>query len=194
MPLFRQPGAPSAPLSIPPRAATGPETIPRSLLRDDQPGFCTSGATWLQALPVLAGVNIARLAALSASVAMTPGATPHIFFGLYDDDLGSDSGTPRKRLAISADDFAAGWPANTLKTLAMTTAYSARHTGFLYAACLIVAAVTPSMLCFFSNTPALNLVPVECGNSGAGLVTLADPAAAPVPPDGRQLYMYASQT
>jgi hypothetical protein len=140
----------------------------------------TSGTVRLVGLPVTGGLPVARLAMNSGGTAFVPGGSPNLFFGLYDDDLGSETGVARKLLATSADDAGTGWPANTLKTLAMTVAYRVRRSGFLYAAILVVGTTPPSLLGYASAPQlAVSLAPAIAGDSTAGQVALPATAAAP---------------
>jgi hypothetical protein len=96
----------------------------------------TSGVMLSVALPLQPGNVVTNLSFVSgATAAGTPTA---YWFALYD--------TAGALISQSANQGSAAWAANTVKTLALGTAYSVTRAGVYYAAVLVAATTPPSLL------------------------------------------------
>lgn len=118
-----------------------------------------------------AGITVSALTYFSAVTALAAGN--HQYFALY-----STSGT---RLAISADDGATAWAAQTFKTLSMTTPYQVTTSGLYYAVIMIDAGTVPSLACAgatlsSSATNPGTVAPIVYGNTAdAPATTIPNP-------------------
>lgn len=115
-----------------------------------------------------AGAIVGNIRFMSGS---TAGATlTHVWYTLAD--------LSRNKLAVTADDTAASWAANTSKTLAIASPYVVPSTGQYYVGVVVVGTTMPTFqgnnsTAGSGNTPA----PIRAGTSSTtGLTT---PASAP---------------
>lgn len=149
-------------------------TLPRSSIG----GVFThsSGDLWVYSVKLAPGRRITKIGFMSQTTLV--GGT-HQFFGLYDDYLGSSSGTPLARLAASADDTSTAWAANTIKELALTTPYVTTRGGTYYITPLIVATTPPALWSTAGgSSSASGIEPKLCGLAGSGLSALPNPLAS----------------
>jgi hypothetical protein len=139
----------------------------------------TSQTLRLQWVPIdVVGKLVSSISWASNVTALVGGINQ--LFGLFDNDLGSETGTPYTLLAGSVDDGANAWAATTVKTLALVSAYRVRRAPYLYAGCLVNATTPPSLRGMPSSGSAINaLAATLCGNSTAGITALPAVAAAP---------------
>lgn len=156
-----------------------------SLLRSLASGSINlvSGTLMLTAIPLRAGQVVTNLSFISTG---TPAGTPtHWFFALYSQALAL--------LGQTADQVAAAWAANTLKTLALAAPYTVPTTGVYYAG-VMVAATTPPTIAGGPTMQAgvSTLVPLLTGNSSAGLVATAPGPAGAITAGVNHAYCYAS--
>lgn len=87
-------------------------------------------------VPVQTGDLITNITFVSGATAAD---TPlNWWFALYD--------STGAKLAQSADQTTTAWAASTVKTLALTTAQRASAAGFVYAACMVKATATPTLI------------------------------------------------
>ena len=132
----------------------------------------------LTSVQLTAGVTYTSITYVSGSTAL--GAGVHQLFGIYDDSLGSTSGTARALLRGTVDDGAAAWAANTAKTLALTAAYTAARTGTHFVAILVDAGTVPTIN---GGVGGSNLVgalsQVSYGVANTGVTALPNPASVP---------------
>lgn len=132
-------------------------------------GALTSGRLLLVGIPLKQGDSISSLTFVSGSTALS-GGTNH-WFALYGQDLGL--------LRQTADQGAAAWAANTIKTLNLSSAHVATYTGLHYAGIMVAATTVPTMLGMNGNA-TLNggRTPILIGQSTTGLTTTAPATAA----------------
>lgn len=90
------------------------------------------------ALPLQAGDIVTSLSFCSGATAA--GTPTNWWFALYDD-----STTPAL-IAQSADQASAAWAANTVKTLALSSAYLVPREGVYYAAVMVKATTPPTLV------------------------------------------------
>jgi hypothetical protein len=94
------------------------------------------------------GEKVTNLSFLSGATAA--GTPTNWWFALYDT-----SATPAL-IAQTADQTSGAWAADTIKTLALSTAYTATATGIYYAACMVKATTVPSLICKVAARAAVN--------------------------------------
>src|SRR5258706_14325564 len=155
------------------------ETVPRQIA----PAFTTS-PTITSGTLYMNGIDLPSDLAINGIAFITDGTTAigsatHQIFGLYDDNVGTSSGTPFKLLAGTSDDTSAAWPINTVKPLNFATPYSTTRAGAFYLGLLAVATTPPGLIAAGANAGVAARPPVQAGNSSTGLPALPDPANAP---------------
>lgn len=109
------------------------------------------------------------------SGATAAGTPTNYWFALYDNQ------TTPALIAQSADQLTAAWAANTVKTLALSTAYRVPKTGIYYAACMVTATTPPSLLGAVGARPVVTGERNLSQSSGSALTgtapaTIATPA------------------
>lgn len=133
----------------------------------------------MTAVPIVLEVGD-RVTSLSFLSGATAASVPtNWWFALYDT-----AATPAL-LFQSADQLTAAWAADTIKTLALSTAYVAPATGVYYAAIMVKATTVPSLICKVAGRAAANGAlltgyKVKGLTSGAALTTTA-PATLATP-------------
>lgn len=152
-------------------------TLPRTSAFSGSLGG-TSGTLYLTGIVLQAGVALTTITWLSATAATGP---THQFFGIFDDSLGSSSGTAYALLATTTDDTTTAWAANTAKTLSLTPGtYSPTRTGFHYLGFMVVATTATTVRGQVADSIAGLLPSILGGASTSGLTTaLPNPANAP---------------
>jgi hypothetical protein len=126
----------------------------------------TSGTVYLAAVYLYAGQLVSNITITTGGTAFT---TPtNQFFGLY-----SGNPTAPALLATSANQTTTALPANTVKTLAMTTPYRVPTSGIYYVAFMVTATTMGTL-----NGPAAltqatdaNRAPILFGSSSTGQTT-----------------------
>lgn len=155
------------------------ETVPRQW----GPGFSTSptiatGTLYLTAIELPSDLAINGIAFMSDSTTALVTGT-HQVFGLFDDAVGTSSGTPYKLLASTSDDTNTAWPIDTVKSLNFSAPYSTTRAGAFYLGLLVTAATPPGIVAVLVTAKVAALPPIQCGASSTGLTALPDPAIAP---------------
>lgn len=127
----------------------------------------SSGRLSLHAIKLRAGDVISSISFMSGS---TAGATlTHVWFALYDAN--------RSLLRVTADDTAAAWAVNTVKTLALASSYTVPADGTYYLGIVVVGTTMPNLQGSAGPTAAAAAVaPISAGSSTTGLVA---PGTAP---------------
>lgn len=95
----------------------------------------------LVAIPLIKGMVVSSISVHSGATAA--GAPTFQKFGLYDSGY--------NRLALTADDGATAWAAESLKTLALTDTYTVLATDIYYVAILVAAGTLPTLRGVGSN-------------------------------------------
>lgn len=95
----------------------------------------TTGQIFVQAIFLRAGMKVSNISFFSATTAA--GTPTHWNFGLYT--------TGGSLLATCTDQTSTAWAANTLKTLAVQSAYTVLTTGLYYLALSVVATTVPTI-------------------------------------------------
>lgn len=125
------------------------------------------------------GVTITSISFASGA---TAGATlVNQLFGIYDNDAGDSTATPRSLLRGTNDDGANAWAANTVKTLNLTSTYTTTRSGLFWIACLVNATTMPGLLyTTISAGVALQsgASPVYNRQSNTSVTSLPNPATA----------------
>lgn len=121
------------------------------------------------------GDKVTSLSFLSGATAA--GTPTNWWFALYD--------TAGALLYQSADQLTAAWAADTIKTLALSTAYVVPSLGVYYAAIMVKATTVPSLICRVAARAAANGAlltgyKVKAQTSGSALTTTA-PATIATP-------------
>lgn len=122
-----------------------------------------SGTLSLMAINLTAGQLVSSI---TISTATTGATNPtNYFFSLYDQN--------RNILAQSANQTTTAWAANTVKTLAMTTAYRVTVTGLYYIGFMMTAGTMPTLKGGTARTGGqlANTAPIIYGTSNTGLTT-----------------------
>ena len=147
------------------------ESIPRELCPEVNTTVAASGALNMQLIYLTAGQLVSNITLASAT---TAAATPtNYFFALYDGN--------RNLLAQSANQTTTAWPANTVKTLAMTSPFRVQVSGAYYIGYFMAAGTVPTLKGGTARTGGqlANTAPIIYGSSTTGLTTaLPNPAAA----------------
>lgn len=142
-----------------------------------------SGTLLLAALPLRAGQVVTNMSFISTgTAAVTP---THWWFALYSQALAL--------LGQTADQVAAAWAANALKTLALAAPYTVPTTGVYYAGVMVAAATPPTI----AGGPTMQagvstLTPLLTGNSSTALVATAPGTAGAITAGVNHAYCYAS--
>lgn len=146
------------------------ETMPRETCVEANAAALTSGTMLLNAIYLKAGTVVTNISFFSATTAA--GTPTNQFFALYSIRL--------SLLARSTDATTAAWAANTLKTLAMASAYTVQVSGWYYVGIMVAATTVPTLKGLSASSSILaGFNVVLSGNSTTGLTTvLPDPCAA----------------
>ena len=164
----------------------GIESVPRLSTALSGQATLSSGRLSLTAMYLPKGFTVNNLSFMSTTAAMTAGL--NWWFALYSSAYAL--------LANSADQTVAGWAANTMKTLAMTTPYVVPTSGLYYPGLMVKpdTGSIPAPLGQGTITVALAaLTPVLVGYSTTGLTTTPpNPCAAPTAQAISALYCIAS--
>lgn len=149
------------------------ENIPRYLCSGNLAALTTEVMTSV-ALPLEAGTLVSSLTFRSATTAA--GTPLNWWFALYDD-----STTPAL-ITQSADQTTTAWAANTVKTLALATAYLVPRTGIYRAAIAMKATTVPTLFGFSVHSSAAVITgqAVLAQTSGSALTDTA-PATVATP-------------
>ncbi len=151
-------------------AGTKAESIPRNFCGEINTTTLTSGTLSAQIILLKAGTVVSNLSFFSATTAAN--LPTNQFFALYS--------RRNALLALSANDTTTAWNANTIKTLAMTTAYTVPVTDYYYACLLVTATAVPTLKGVTGGSGASAVIPVLRGNSTSGLTTvMPDPMTTP---------------
>lgn len=146
------------------------ETIRREQCEEVNTAALTSGTLHLAAVYLKRGQVVTNLSFFSAT---TASATPtNGIFALYDG--------LRNLLAQTANFTTEAWAANSIKTKALTSAYTVPTTGLYYIGIMIAATTVPTLKGGTARTGGqlAGTIPILHGNSTTGLTTtLPNPAA-----------------
>lgn len=152
-------------------SGTVAETIPRIICNEANLSALTSGTLHLTAVYLRAGQRVSNISYHSATTAA--GTPTNQFFALYDNT--------RALLAQTANATTAAWAANSIKTLALTTPYTATYSGLYYVGIMVTATTVPTLKGQTAKTGGqlAGQNPILHGNSTTALTTsLPNPAAA----------------
>lgn len=133
----------------------------------------------ITAVPIVLEVGD-RVTSLSVLSGATAASVPtNWWLALYD------TAAVPALIAQTADQLTAAWAADTIKTLALSTAYTATSTGVYYVAVMVKATTVPSLICRVAGRAAANGAlltgyKVKGLTSGAALTTTA-PATLATP-------------
>jgi hypothetical protein len=147
------------------------ETIPREICTETNTTVAASGTLFMQAIYLRAGQLISNITACSATTAA--GTPTNYAFGLYD--------ASRNLLANTANQTTTAWAANTIKTVALTSAYRVPTSGLYYIGYYMTATTVATLKGNTARTGGqlAGGAPIICGTSSTGLTTaLPNPAAA----------------
>lgn len=147
------------------------ESMPREICPEVNTTVAASGTLNMQAIYLTAGQLISNVTLASATTAA--GTPTNYFFALYDGN--------RNLLAQSANQTTTAWPANTVKTLAMTTPFRVQVSGLYYIGYFMTATTVATLKGGTARTGGqlANTAPIIFGTSTTGLTTaLPNPAAA----------------
>jgi hypothetical protein len=147
------------------------ETIARQFCDETNTAALTSGTLHLAAVYLTRGQVVSNLSFFSATTAA--GTPTNGIFGLFD--------ASRNLLAQTANFTTEAWAANTIKTKALTAAYTVPTSGLYYVGIMITATTVPTLKGATARTGGqlAGTAPILHGNSTTGLTTtLPNPAAA----------------
>ena len=148
------------------------ETMPREICTETNTVAPTaSGTLFLQAIKLRRGQIVTNISFFSATTAS--GTPTNGFFALYD--------SARNLLAQTANFTTEAWAATTIKTKALTAAYTVSTTGLYYVGIMITATTIPTLKGNTARTGGqlASTAPIIAGASTTGLTTsLPNPAAA----------------
>jgi hypothetical protein len=147
------------------------ESMPREICPEVNTTAAATGVLAMQLIYLTAGQLISNITLASATTAA--GTPTNYFFALYDGN--------RNLLAQSANQTTTAWPANTVKTLAMTSPYRVQVSGAYYIGYMMTATTVATLKGGTARTGGqlANTAPIIFGTSTTGLTTaLPNPAAA----------------
>lgn len=148
------------------------ETMPRQVCPEDNSPPLTSGTLHAAAIYLRAGQVVTNISFFSATTAA--GVPTNQFFAIYNSAGGF--------LARSADDTTTAWAANTIKTLALTAAYTVQKSGFYYVAILVVATTVPTLKGLVRTGATLPAIAMPLnGNTSTGLTSTLPTQMSPLP-------------
>jgi hypothetical protein len=160
------------------------ETIPRQLCPEVNTTAPASGTLGMMAIYLTVGQLVSNITLSSATTAAN---TPtNYFFALYDAN--------RNLLAQSANQTTTAWAANTVKTLAMTTAYRVPTSGLYYIGYMMTATTVATLKGGTARTGGqlANTAPIIYGTSTTGLTTTLPATAAAITGTTASLYAAVS--
>ena len=147
------------------------ESMPREICPEVNTTAAATGVLNMQLIYLTAGQLISNITLASATTAA--GTPTNYFFALYDGN--------RNLLAQSANQTTTAWPANTVKTLAMTSPFRVQVSGAYYIGYFMTATTVATLKGGTARTGGqlANTAPIIYGTSTTGLTTaLPNPAAA----------------
>jgi hypothetical protein len=158
----------SADLALAP-TGTVAHTYPRAGARTINVGILTSGTLHLTACYIPAGTVVTNISYMSAGTGATN--PTNWWFGLYD--------SARLGLRLTADQTTTAWGSSTVKTVALSSAFTTTYSGLHYVG-IMMAAATPITLhgVDATGTGPPSLAPILHGNSTTGLTAPPAPSAA----------------
>ena len=160
------------------------ETFPRVGSQMGNTSILASGRLHLVGIFLPAGLVVTNIAFWSATTALSSGTNQ--WFSLWDAAIA--------KLAVTSDDTSTAWPANTEKSLALTSPYTVPSSGRYYLGLTVVATTPPTM----ATSGSINAIAAKAPNIGGASTTgLTDPASAPstaVTPSSLSQPMYAGVT
>lgn len=158
------------------------ESIPRQLCPEVNTTVAASGTLAMQLIYLTAGQLVSNITLASATTAA--GTPTNYFFALYDIN--------RNLLAQSANQTTNAWPANTVKTLAMTTPYRVPVSGAYYIGYMMTATTVATLKGGTARTGGqlANTAPIIFGTSTTGLTTSLPTTAAAI--SGQTASIYAA--
>ena len=160
------------------------ETIPREICPEVNTTAPASGTLGMMAIYLTSGQLISNITLASATTAA--GTPTNYFFALYDGN--------RNLLAQSANQTTNAWPANTVKTLAMTTPFRVSVSGLYYIGYMMTATTVATLKGGTARTGGqlANTAPVIYGTSTTGLTTTLPATAAAITGTTASLYAAVS--
>lgn len=165
------------------------ETFPRQFQNTVTPTTMISGTLWLTIIEIPSDINLNGITFVTDATALAAGT--HQIFGLYDDDLGTSTGTPFALLAGTSDDTNAAWAINSVKALPFSAPYRTLVGGLYYIGIMVTAGTPPALVANSVAAPTMgSLPPVLGGRSSTGLTALPNPCIAPTANKETMLYGY----
>jgi len=160
-------------LASQPTGALG-ATGDRALVNGNNLSILSYGGLHLSSIVLPAGLTITNISFVSGSTALTGGT--YQWFGIFTDALNIGR--------LTADATSAAWPANTAKTLALTSAYVTPYAGLYFLGASCTTGGGPTLTGYgYSALTHIGLSPVLSGLSSSGVTTpgsCPDPVGAPV--------------
>jgi len=160
------------------------ESIPREICPEVNTSVAASGTLNMQLIYLTAGQLVSNITIASATTAA--GTPTNYFFALYDIN--------RNLLAQSANQTTNAWPANTVKTLAMTTPYRVPVSGPYYIGYFMTATTVATLKGGTARTGGqlANSAPIIYGTSTTGLTTSLPTTAAAITGTTASIYAAVS--
>jgi len=148
------------------------ENINRNQCQEINTSLLSSGRLSLEAIFLPAGTIVNNISFWSATTAA--GTPTNQLFGLFDQN--------RNLLRSSVNDTSTAWAANSIKTLALTSAFTTTYSGLHYLGIMVTATTVPTIKGFTAAVGGqlANAAPALRGTSNTGLTT-ALPATANAP-------------
>lgn len=167
---------PAPPLGIWGISGCKGETLDRNYCTETNTTAGTTGQIRIQAIYLAAGTIVSNIAFASATTAA--GTPTHYVFALYD--------LSGNLLATTADQTSTAWAANTVRTIAVTAAYTVPTSGLYYLAISVVASTFPTLKGntartggqLYAATPNLAGISSTTYSTGTAPATINIPTAA----------------
>lgn len=126
----------------------------------------STGRLSLVAISLAKGQVVTSISWLSATTALSVGSNQ--WFGIFGSD--------RVMKKVTGDDTSTAWAANTVKTLNLSSTYTATYTGLYYIGICVVATTVPTLRVNSNNVNLTGIAPILSGTSDTGLT---NPASCP---------------
>jgi hypothetical protein len=161
------------------------ETMPRQQLTSNAQAFAASGRLQLIGIVMIPAYRtVTNISVMSGGTAATTPANQWFTLIRVSD---------KSILAKTVDDTTTAWGTNAVKTLALSSTYTATEDTLAYIGACVVAAATPTMTGMTGLSTPLGLTPPT---SGLGPASLTDPASfasiSSITANATQAYGYIS--
>lgn len=147
------------------------ESIPRELCSEANGATLTSGTMHVNLVYLRAGQIVTNISFFSATTAAS--VPTNQMFALYN--------RYGNFIERTADDTSTAWAANTIKTLALRSAYTIPVSGFYYICIMVAATAVPTLKGLARGSVITRPFPASNGNTNTGLTATLPEQMNPLP-------------